>query len=399
MGKDLYKILEISPTASQSEIKKAYKRLAKILHPDAHRGALEYEEKFKKLSNAYQVLKNPTSRRSYDSTHFNNFSQSNGKSGEESPRKNKKNSSEYWTGGRSEAQKPASSGKREEYRGNPGSDNAEPHEESKEQKIYREPWGCFEPITILKSIVGLTFISMFAIGVKHSSSQFAKPRSSNVSGQDVRSDSEAKANARTSVNSSRVSKHLQKSPVKSPVERSAYDANSVLDDSLSENTVSEVGSSDEDVTGKTISSGQVKSLRAEELALFDEMIKCVQLGNYIDCYDLATSATETFIDRSRLGTAYFVQFISAYNIEKSDASLDLFFVMLDLQSQNQIHVDPLYEAQAFRSALHLTVILNDRANYNALRDPAITHTEAYSEYAEQVDDIIKSADVKIWPTP
>lgn len=77
MGIDLYKILGVSPTASQSEIKKAYKRLAKILHPDAHRGASEYEEKFKQLSNAYQILKKPTSRQSYDNTHFNNFTQPN----------------------------------------------------------------------------------------------------------------------------------------------------------------------------------------------------------------------------------------------------------------------------------------------------------------------------------
>ena len=64
--KDYYKILGISSNASQDEIKKAYRDLAKKNHPDANRGIPEAEARFKDISEAYSVLSNPEKRKKYD---------------------------------------------------------------------------------------------------------------------------------------------------------------------------------------------------------------------------------------------------------------------------------------------------------------------------------------------
>lgn len=63
---DYYKILEVPQTASQDEIKKAFKRLAKKYHPDVNKGQPGGEEKFKELSEAYEVLGREEERKKYD---------------------------------------------------------------------------------------------------------------------------------------------------------------------------------------------------------------------------------------------------------------------------------------------------------------------------------------------
>ena len=63
---DYYKILEVSKTASQEEIKQNYRMLAKKWHPDANGNTKESEEKFKAISEAYSVLSSPEKRREYD---------------------------------------------------------------------------------------------------------------------------------------------------------------------------------------------------------------------------------------------------------------------------------------------------------------------------------------------
>lgn len=64
--KDYYKILEIDKNASQEDIKKAYRRLAKKYHPDKNPDNKVYEEKFKEISEANEVLSDPEKRKKYD---------------------------------------------------------------------------------------------------------------------------------------------------------------------------------------------------------------------------------------------------------------------------------------------------------------------------------------------
>lgn len=61
--KDYYKLLGVGEKASEKEITRAYRKLAKQHHPDAHPGS---EEKFKEISAAYSVLGDPTKRKEYD---------------------------------------------------------------------------------------------------------------------------------------------------------------------------------------------------------------------------------------------------------------------------------------------------------------------------------------------
>ncbi|MBN2238384.1 MAG: J domain-containing protein [Dehalococcoidales bacterium] len=65
-GKDYYKVLEIKRDASESEIKKAYRKLARKYHPDVNPGDTTAEAKFKEINEAYEVLSDKDKRKKYD---------------------------------------------------------------------------------------------------------------------------------------------------------------------------------------------------------------------------------------------------------------------------------------------------------------------------------------------
>jgi curved DNA-binding protein CbpA len=61
---DYYAILEVSPTSTTAEIKRSYRRLARLHHPDLNAQALDTH--IKRLNEAYEILRDPVKRATYD---------------------------------------------------------------------------------------------------------------------------------------------------------------------------------------------------------------------------------------------------------------------------------------------------------------------------------------------
>ncbi|MDD2445891.1 MAG: J domain-containing protein [Clostridia bacterium] len=94
---DYYKILNLTFGASDTEIKKQYRKLASIYHPDKNGGSKKSEETFKIIVNAYQTLSDKQSRAVYDLKYKQYFQQPNPPQSNQnrtnSERKHSKNSS------------------------------------------------------------------------------------------------------------------------------------------------------------------------------------------------------------------------------------------------------------------------------------------------------------------
>ena len=69
--KDYYKILGVKKSAKARDIKKRYRELARKHHPDANQGSKKAEERFKRISEAYEVLGNAKNRKEYDQLRAN----------------------------------------------------------------------------------------------------------------------------------------------------------------------------------------------------------------------------------------------------------------------------------------------------------------------------------------
>lgn len=64
--KDYYKVLGVPKDATDAEVKKAYRKLAREFHPDANKNDAKAEERFKEISEANDVLGDPKKRKEYD---------------------------------------------------------------------------------------------------------------------------------------------------------------------------------------------------------------------------------------------------------------------------------------------------------------------------------------------
>ena len=78
MSKDFYGILGVSKTASDAEIKQAYRKLSRELHPDKHKGDKQKEAKFKEVNEAYEVLSDAKKKAAYDQFGNADFAQGGG---------------------------------------------------------------------------------------------------------------------------------------------------------------------------------------------------------------------------------------------------------------------------------------------------------------------------------
>src|SRR5688572_16831197 len=79
--RDLYEVLGVERAANAADLKRAYRSLAQKYHPDKNPGDKDAEEKFKEVSNAYQVLSDDEQRSLYDRFGFDGIKGSNGRGG------------------------------------------------------------------------------------------------------------------------------------------------------------------------------------------------------------------------------------------------------------------------------------------------------------------------------
>jgi curved DNA-binding protein len=97
--KDYYRILGVSKTATQAEIKKAFRKLAVKFHPDKNQGDKKAEEKFKEANEANEVLSNPEKRKQYDElgANWNNYQQTGSQGANKSGSQQRRGASQFYS--------------------------------------------------------------------------------------------------------------------------------------------------------------------------------------------------------------------------------------------------------------------------------------------------------------
>ena len=85
MPRDYYEILGVGRNASATELKRAFRGLARQLHPDVNDHDPQAEEKFKEAAEAYEVLSDPERRQQYDPTGTRGFGRVASRRGASSP--------------------------------------------------------------------------------------------------------------------------------------------------------------------------------------------------------------------------------------------------------------------------------------------------------------------------
>ena len=70
---DLYAVLDVSPKATDEEIKRAYRKLVFQFHPDVNRGDSKAEDKIREINAAYEILGNAETRKSYERLRFGGY--------------------------------------------------------------------------------------------------------------------------------------------------------------------------------------------------------------------------------------------------------------------------------------------------------------------------------------
>ena len=79
--RDYYEVLGINRSADEKEIKRAYRKLAKKYHPDMNPGDKQAEQKFKEITEAYNVLSDQEKKKLYDQYGFAAFEEGFGQGG------------------------------------------------------------------------------------------------------------------------------------------------------------------------------------------------------------------------------------------------------------------------------------------------------------------------------
>jgi curved DNA-binding protein CbpA len=161
--KNYYSILGVSDQASESEIKKAYRKLSMKFHPDVNDGDRFFEERFKEIQEAYSVLSNAEKRTNYDIHYYSFFSSNSHKSNE----KNSQNNSSHGARQNQQKEKPnASESPFDKQSSSKSGSNAEKNTDANKKAATKSPKSNKIIPEYLWIILGIFLIVVIKTGIK-----------------------------------------------------------------------------------------------------------------------------------------------------------------------------------------------------------------------------------------